>query len=163
MTSFARGIEKENNNVVLPDRSIVKNFKSLYQDGFHFEKVTTKNKRVESLSDTPEAAKTLPKPQSEILFSGKDSPTVEKIETSGSKVSALDDFIAVLTYSPSPYKEFQRSMRQMVEVRLERGEKVDWDFLEEFLFRYLNMNNEKAHKYIILAFVDLVVGLHENR
>ncbi|CAA0822362.1 Transcription repressor OFP14 [Striga hermonthica] len=73
-----------------------------------------------------------------------------------------DDFIAILKYSPSPYREFRRSMAEMVEVRLGGGEKVDWDFLEELLFRYLDLNNEMTHRNVLRAFVDLVVVLHEN-
>ncbi|CAA0822360.1 Transcription repressor OFP14 [Striga hermonthica] len=73
-----------------------------------------------------------------------------------------DDFIAILKYSPSPYREFRRSMAEMVEVRLGGGEKVDWDFLEELLFCYLDLNNEKIHRNVLRAFVDLLIVLHEN-
>ncbi|CAA0822361.1 Transcription repressor OFP14 [Striga hermonthica] len=80
----------------------------------------------------------------------------------GKEKIEADDFIALLKYSPCPYREFRRSMAEMVEVRLGGGEKVDWDFLEELLFRYLDLNNEKTHRNVLRAFVDLVVVLHEN-
>ncbi|CAA0822359.1 Transcription repressor OFP14 [Striga hermonthica] len=61
-----------------------------------------------------------------------------------------------------PVGNFQRSMAEVVEVRLNGSEKVDWDFLEELLFRYLDMNNEKTHRNVLRAFADLVVVFHEN-
>lgn len=75
---------------------------------------------------------------------------------------APEDFIALLTYSPSPYEDFRRSMQEMVEVRLEHNRRVDWKFLEELLFCYLDLNNKKAYRYILRAFVDVIVFLREN-
>ncbi|KAK6153668.1 hypothetical protein DH2020_013307 [Rehmannia glutinosa] len=156
--------EKENDGVTSSDdtvRFLFENFKSLYQEDFHCEEVTTKKVRNESfLFDKSTASKNQTKP---LVFSGEDSSTAEETEEIGANdSSAQDDFIAVLTYSPSPYEEFRRSMKEMVEVHLERHGKVDWDFLEELLFRYLDLNNEKSYRYILRAFVDLVVVLHEN-
>lgn len=45
---------------------------------------------------------------------------------------------------------------EMVETRLENCEKVDWGFLQELLFCYLNLNEKKSHGFILSAFVDLV-------
>lgn len=77
-------------------------------------------------------------------------------------VTLPDDCIAVLTYSPSPHDDFRRSMHEMVEGRLRHREKVDWSFMEELLFSYLNLNEKKAHKYILSAFVDLIVVLRQK-
>ncbi|KAF3450770.1 hypothetical protein FNV43_RR06859 [Rhamnella rubrinervis] len=77
-------------------------------------------------------------------------------------VALPDDFIAVLTYSPSPHDDFGRSMHEMVEARLRHHEKVDWSFMEELLFSYLNVNEKKSHKYILSAFVDLIVVLRQK-
>ncbi|XAR50625.1 hypothetical protein NMG60_11004994 [Bertholletia excelsa] len=71
------------------------------------------------------------------------------------------DFITVLTYSQHPHDDFRRSMMEMVEARLHHG-KVDWEFMEELLFCYLNLNDKKSYKYILSAFVDLVLALREN-
>lgn len=73
-----------------------------------------------------------------------------------------DDSIAVLTYSPNPYHDFRRSMQEMVEERLQNKGKVDWDFMEELLICYLNLNEKKSHKFILSAFVDLIIGLRQN-
>ncbi|KAK2654893.1 hypothetical protein Ddye_014749 [Dipteronia dyeriana] len=72
------------------------------------------------------------------------------------------DCIAILTYSPKPYDDFRGSMQEMVESRLQDHPKVDWEFLEELLFYYLNLNDKKSHKFILRAFVDLVVELRQN-
>ncbi|KAK1575224.1 hypothetical protein Q3G72_003600 [Acer saccharum] len=73
-----------------------------------------------------------------------------------------EDCIAILTYSPKPYDDFRGSMQEMVEARLQDHPKVDWEFLEELLFYYLNLNDKKSHKFILRAFVDLVVELRQN-
>ncbi|KAJ6947322.1 transcription repressor OFP14 [Populus alba x Populus x berolinensis] len=78
------------------------------------------------------------------------------------QVRLPDDCIAVLTYSPSPYDDFRRSMQEMVEEKLQNNGKVDWDFMEELLLCYLNLNEKTSHKFILSAFVDLVVGLRKN-
>ncbi|KAL6584687.1 hypothetical protein OROMI_003976 [Orobanche minor] len=76
--------------------------------------------------------------------------------------AAPDDFIALLTYSPNPYDDFRRSMQEMVDARLEHNGKADWEFLEELLFCFLDLNNKKSYRYILRAFVDLIVVLREN-
>ncbi|XP_073295984.1 uncharacterized protein [Primulina huaijiensis] len=75
---------------------------------------------------------------------------------------AADDFIVIFTHSPSPYEDFRRSMQEMVEARVVQAGKVDWEFLEELLFCYLDLNNKKSHRYILHAFVDLIVVLRGN-
>ncbi|KAL3735840.1 hypothetical protein ACJRO7_024894 [Eucalyptus globulus] len=79
------------------------------------------------------------------------------------KATLPDDCVAVLTHSTSPYDDFKRSMQEMVEARLQGHAKVDWEFMEELLFCYLNLNEKKSHKYILSAFVDLMVVLRRNR
>lgn len=97
------------------------------------------------------------------------SAASEETETAAAAAAAAadgslapEDFIALLTYSPSPYEDFRRSMQEMVEVRLEHNGKVDWQFLEELLFCYLDLNNKKSYRYILRAFVDVIVVLREN-
>ncbi|KAA8540424.1 hypothetical protein F0562_024657 [Nyssa sinensis] len=78
------------------------------------------------------------------------------------EVMGPDDFIALFTYSASPSDDFQRSMQEMIEARLRHHGKVDWEFMEELLFCYMNLNDKKSYKYILSAFVDLIVVLREN-
>ncbi|GAV72684.1 Ovate domain-containing protein [Cephalotus follicularis] len=73
-----------------------------------------------------------------------------------------NDCIAMLKYSRTPYEDFRSSMQEIVREKLIHNERVDWDFMEEFLFCYLNLNEHKSHKFILSAFVDLVVGLRQN-
>lgn len=70
--------------------------------------------------------------------------------------------VAVLANSANPYDDFRRSMREMVGARLRRRENVDWGFMEELLFCYLDLNDKKSYKYILGAFVDLVVDLRRD-
>lgn len=69
---------------------------------------------------------------------------------------APHECIAVLMNSPNPYLEFRMSMQEMIEARLQRNEKADWDFMEDLLFCYLNLNDKATHKHILQAFVDLI-------
>ncbi|CBI36154.3 transcription repressor OFP14 [Vitis vinifera] len=78
------------------------------------------------------------------------------------EVLAPHDCIAVLTNSPNPYVDFRLSMQEMIEARLHSHEKVDWDFMEDLLFCYLNLNDKDSHKYILQAFVDLICVLRQK-
>ena len=77
-------------------------------------------------------------------------------------VTLPDDSVAVLAYSPSPYEDFRRSMQEMVDARMRNQGRVDWDFMEELLFCYLNLNEKKSYRYILSAFVDLIVDLRQD-
>ncbi|KAJ0006665.1 hypothetical protein Pint_29859 [Pistacia integerrima] len=85
------------------------------------------------------------------------------VSTDSKYVKLPGDSITILRYSPSPYGDFQRSMQEMVEARLQHQATVDWDFLEELLFFYVRLNEKKSYKFILRAFVDLVVGLKSSR
>ncbi|KAK7261834.1 hypothetical protein RIF29_28155 [Crotalaria pallida] len=79
------------------------------------------------------------------------------------KAKLPDNCIALLTYTPSPYEEFRRSMQEMVEARARNNEgDIDWEFMEELLFCYLNLNEKKSHKFILSAFVDLATTMRQN-
>ncbi|KAE8692911.1 hypothetical protein F3Y22_tig00110821pilonHSYRG00008 [Hibiscus syriacus] len=73
-----------------------------------------------------------------------------------------NECIAVVTYSHNPYDDFRRSLQEMVEARMNHHSEIDWDFMEELVFCYLNLNNKKSYKFILSAFVDLVVDLRQN-
>ncbi|KAM7254273.1 hypothetical protein ACFE04_031955 [Oxalis oulophora] len=71
------------------------------------------------------------------------------------------DSMAVSTYSPDPYVDFRQSMQEMVEARDMHmiDAKANLDYLHELLLCYLTLNPKSTHKFIIGAFVDLLVSL----
>ncbi|KAK7271899.1 hypothetical protein RJT34_28166 [Clitoria ternatea] len=76
-----------------------------------------------------------------------------------------DNSIALITHSASPFEDFKRSMQEMVEANKHEGgntNTIDWDFMEELLFCYLNLNEKKSHKFILSAFVDLIAVMRRN-
>ncbi|XP_022146091.1 transcription repressor OFP14 [Momordica charantia] len=103
-----------------------------------------------------------------------DDTQTESSENAGSSSSSLNcedrgkdlklpnDCIAILRYSLSPSEEFRRSMQEMMDAHLKHNEKIDWEFMEELLFSFLNLNEKKSHKYILNAFVDLIVILRQK-
>lgn len=87
-------------------------------------------------------------------------------------VSGGSGGVAVVTLSVAPYEDFQRSMREMADAhaRLEAARAgtraapaVDWDFMEELLFCYLQLNDRAVHKDILRAFTDTVAALRRRR
>lgn len=82
--------------------------------------------------------------------------------SSQKEVRLPDDSIAVLAHSPSPYDGFMLSIREMVKARMTNHGQVDWGFMEELLFCYLNLNEKRYHKYILNALVDLIVELRQS-
>ncbi|KAK8581228.1 hypothetical protein V6N12_071463 [Hibiscus sabdariffa] len=87
---------------------------------------------------------------------GGDGVSVESVH------NIRNECIAVLAYSHNPYDDFRRSMQEMVEARLKHHLNIDWDFMQELVFCYLNLNDKKSHKFILSAFVDIVVDLRRN-
>lgn len=83
-------------------------------------------------------------------------------EASDSWTEEQDDSITILTYSKSPYVDFRQSMQEMVEARVASNGVVDRQFMEELLFRYLDLNSEKFYGYIVRAFLDLIVISRED-
>nr|XP_051190462.1 transcription repressor OFP14-like [Lolium perenne] len=75
--------------------------------------------------------------------------------------------VAVVTFSVAPYEDFRRSMREMADAHWARREAaapaVDWDFMEELLFCYLQLNDRAVHKDILRAFTDTVAALRRRR
>ncbi|CAM0951087.1 unnamed protein product [Alopecurus aequalis] len=75
--------------------------------------------------------------------------------------------VAVVTFSVTPYEDFRRSMREMADAHWAKREAatpaVDWDFMEELLFCYLQLNDRAVHKDILRAFTDTVAALRRRR
>lgn len=185
------GKEKENDAVTLSDidQFLFENFRSLYQK--EYEEEISKKNEAKTAAFLLESPRLLDPPPPENLCgsarffvaagssssliieeacsssasgtnNSSEASTEEPEVIAAKDSSAPEDFIALLTYSPSPYEDFRRSMQEMVEARLEHNGKVDWEFLEELLFCYLDLNNKKSYRFILRAFVDLIVVLREN-
>lgn len=60
--------------------------------------------------------------------------------------------------SEDPYVDFRNSMEEMVVAHRLK----DWSCLEELLHCYLKLNDEDTHKFIVLAFVDLLMATMEE-
>lgn len=65
------------------------------------------------------------------------------------------EYVVLAMDSRDPYKDFRSSMEEVVEAR----GMMEWDCLEELLLWYLKMNGKKTHRYIVGAFVDLIVEI----
>ncbi|CAL4962887.1 unnamed protein product [Urochloa decumbens] len=73
------------------------------------------------------------------------------------------DNTAIVVFSMDPYADFRRSMRNMIRMHHGRvSQPLDWDFLEELLFYYLQLNDQAVHKHILKAFADLTAGTHHH-
>ncbi|CAO2183491.1 unnamed protein product [Urochloa humidicola] len=73
------------------------------------------------------------------------------------------DNTAIVVFSMDPYTDFKRSMRNMIKMHHGRvSQPLDWDFLEELLFYYLQLNDQAVHKHILKAFADLTAGTHHK-
>ncbi|KAL8465839.1 hypothetical protein ACS0TY_035087 [Phlomoides rotata] len=184
--------EKEDDAVTLSDidKFLFENFRSLYQKEYDEETSKKDSKTAAFPFESPRLLDPPPPENlcrsdrffvstgsSGSLYEGSSSSTSaannspssssgespKEIEVAAADDPSLpEDFIALLTYSPSPYEDFRRSMQEMVDARMEHNGKVDWKFLEELLFCYLDLNNKKSYGYILRAFVDLIVVLREK-
>ncbi|XP_058109031.1 transcription repressor OFP13 [Magnolia sinica] len=67
----------------------------------------------------------------------------------------FEESVAMAMDSEDPYKDFRKSMEEMVEAH---GVK-EWEGLEELLKWYLKVNGKKMHGYIMGAFMDLMLGI----
>ncbi|XP_042051367.1 transcription repressor OFP14-like, partial [Salvia splendens] len=170
----AGGKEKEDDSVTLSDidKFLFENFRSLYREEYE-EGISRKTA---FLHESPRLHE--PPPPENLCGSARffvecgsassritDEPfsSVSSSSTAAADGAlAPEDFIALMTYSPDPYDDFRRSMQEMVEVRMEHNRNVDWKFLEELLFCYLDLNNKKSYRFILRAFVDVIVLLREK-
>ncbi|XP_057452856.1 transcription repressor OFP14-like [Lotus japonicus] len=95
-------------------------------------------------------------------FSGSSSSTTtptKNCDGSCSKetITLSNNYVAVLvSCTKSPYEKFKKSMEGVVRARLRNDENVDWDFMEELLFSYMNMNEKQVHKFILATYVDMI-------
>ncbi|KAK1549959.1 hypothetical protein Q3G72_011251 [Acer saccharum] len=51
------------------------------------------------------------------------------------------DSVALMTYSMEPCKDFRQSMTEMVVSRIEQNLAVDWNYIEELVICFLELND----------------------
>ncbi|RWW02045.1 hypothetical protein GW17_00034888 [Ensete ventricosum] len=91
------------------------------------------------------------------------SPSCSSSCTSDPGAAVPGGGVAVMTFSKDPYDDFRRSMQDMVEARHpDPNRALDWDFMEELLFCYLELNDRKVHKDILRAFTDVIVSVRRR-
>ncbi|KAG6505581.1 hypothetical protein ZIOFF_037945 [Zingiber officinale] len=83
--------------------------------------------------------------------------------SSSSSSDEKSEGVTVTTVSVDPYRDFRRSMEEMMEARHADAADLDWDFMEELLLCYLDLNHERVHKHILRAFADLAISFGRSR
>ncbi|KAG6509049.1 hypothetical protein ZIOFF_034439 [Zingiber officinale] len=83
--------------------------------------------------------------------------------SSSSSSDEKSEGVTVTTVSVDPYHDFRRSMEEMMEARHADAADLDWDFMEELLLCYLDLNHERVHKHILRAFADLAIIFGRSR
>ncbi|KAL1565112.1 transcription repressor OFP14-like [Salvia divinorum] len=131
------------------DKILFEDFGSLYRE------------ECEEGSSLPQES---PRPPDDLRGSGRfsvESPADKSEEQAGGDL-APEDFVMLQIDSPDPYDALRESILEMVELRIDHDRSVDWKFLEELLFCYLDMNDKESHRHILQAFVDVIVFLRQN-
>jgi uncharacterized protein (TIGR01568 family) len=134
------------------DRFLFENFRSLYIHDSNDPSSSGAGTSTSVVNETPPAAETL----SSSSESGSEDKEARPGEEGSDSAGA-----AVVLFSMDPYTDFRRSMQNMI--KLHHGcacQPLDWDFLEELLFLYLQLNDKAVHKHILRAFADLTAGTH---
>ncbi|KAL1199369.1 Transcription repressor OFP14 [Cardamine amara subsp. amara] len=104
-----------------------------------------------------------PRPGSSEGRPSMDTTSTSEERQSRSTLVLPENCIAVLRYTAEPQEDFRRSMVEMIESKLGvRESEVDWDLMEELLFCYLDLNDKKSHRFILSAFVDLIIALRDK-
>ncbi|XP_072966717.1 transcription repressor OFP14-like [Typha angustifolia] len=147
------------------DRFLFDNFRSLYVNDGDYNSPT--DDATSDSSSPPRYDTDRPIRPSDRFFvskSASSSVVEESLSLSSSSSSSTGDGVAVMTLSKEPYEDFRRSMQEMVDARhVDKYCPLDWDFMEELLFCYLELNDKRVHKFILRAFVDLSVSFEGRR
>ncbi|XP_065017217.1 transcription repressor OFP14-like [Musa acuminata AAA Group] len=90
------------------------------------------------------------------------SSLVEEVRASSTSQSDMVsvDSTAVITFSKDPCHDFLISMQEMMEAHNAGGadDQLDWEFMEQLLLCYLELNEQSVHKDILRAFTDLTAA-----
>jgi uncharacterized protein (TIGR01568 family) len=140
------------------DRFLFDNFRSLYIDN-NREPCFPSTSPARTTS-TSRAHETQPTAETSSSSSESVAEDVNKKEACGRPGEESGGNTAIVVFSMDPYADFWRSMGNMI--KMHHGDRVsqplDWDFLEELLFYYLQLNDQVVHKHILKAFADLTAG-----
>lgn len=130
--------------------------KSIMGESFH--EVDHKEMEVEepsSLHLFPESEETEAGDADEVGEHTFDLSVDTEAEEATVKRSSADlckESIPMVMTSSDPYRDFRTSMEEMV---MAHGLQ-DWSALQELLHCYLRLNEKKTHRFIVLAFMDLL-------
>uniref|UniRef100_A0A5B7CAK6 Transcription repressor n=1 Tax=Davidia involucrata TaxID=16924 RepID=A0A5B7CAK6_DAVIN len=158
---------------------LIKNFNSLYDHTFdstsnskflsHSSSDDLSSSESDTETTTPDFATVFASQRFFFSSPGRSNSIIESSSSSPSPSpsqgkllesdAVVDGGIAIPTYSPDPYKDFRRSMQEMVEARDLIDVRANWDYLHELLLCYLALNPKSTHKFIVGAFADLLVSL----
>ncbi|KAG1335481.1 hypothetical protein COCNU_03G016000 [Cocos nucifera] len=98
------------------------------------------------------------------LTPGSSSSLIEEARLSTGSLSPRCEGLAVVILSRDPDSDFRRSMLEMVETRhVDPEETLDWEFMEELLYCFLQLNDRGVHKHIVRAFTDLAAAGFRRR
>ncbi|CAD5171235.1 unnamed protein product [Musa acuminata subsp. malaccensis] len=97
--------------------------------------------------------------RSDRLFFEPGGDTSSILEEAKAGVSPFEGSVVLAMESEDPYRDFRRSMEEMVAAHGLN----DWERLEELLVWYLKVNGKKTHRFVAAAFADLVLGLASPR
>ncbi|KAK7381635.1 hypothetical protein VNO80_00181 [Phaseolus coccineus] len=151
------------------DRFLIENFKNLFLEN---REETTTNKepkedkslkldsiRFDSSTRFDESPLNLFTDTTTEAGSSLTMSEIEGAEEQATQSTVPSNCVVVLANSARPSEDFRRSMEGMLEARLKKSEKVDWDFMQELLFCHMNLNQKKWHKFILSAFVEVATTM----
>lgn len=98
-------------------------------------------------------------------FSGNSTSVSSMTSASATDdISAKEAVVGIMIFSMNPYKDFMNSMKRMAEAHhADASQPLDWDFLEELLLCYLELNDKSIHKHVLRAFSDLTAGIRTSK
>ncbi|XP_031474611.1 transcription repressor OFP13-like [Nymphaea colorata] len=76
----------------------------------------------------------------------------------GERLPLREESVSLSVNSEDPFQDFRASMEEMVEALDIR----EWSGLQELLQCYLRLNEKHAHRFIICAFVDLIMNIADR-
>ncbi|KAL6615481.1 hypothetical protein ACP70R_037751 [Stipagrostis hirtigluma subsp. patula] len=137
------------------DRFLFDNFRSLYIHG------SDNDACLPSSSGTSSSLNNETQPTAETSSSLSELATEDVKEARPDEESGINT--AIVVFSMDPYMDFRRSMHNMIKMHHgHTSHPLDWDFLEDLLFYYLQLNDQAVHKHILKAFADLTAGTHKE-
>ncbi|XP_073015804.1 transcription repressor OFP16-like [Primulina eburnea] len=142
-----------------PRRLFTTNFNSLYDSTAESDWETTSTPDFATAFASQRFFFSSPGSSNSIIDSSLASTSFSTSSNLPENPSIFGGSIAVPTYSPDPFRDFRRSMQEMVEARDLHDVNENWECLHELLMCYLSLNPKSMNKFIVGAFADLIVSL----